>query len=457
MDSNDELDKYLEKIYLRECVFSISQEEVNFIKNGIEDQVFQYLEQTYKGIPTPCMDKKCEVDDEKSAVELLKVGSFYEGTKNGFPDEFDFIAVLGNTDKMPDHEAMPCMRYDSFCSRCKPYTSEDFRGAEISFHFTAGTRKNGNAEKLEFYYKKDSHDRIIINADVVVALRCKSLENLQLEKTAFHPMFYQEVMNTGQALFIYTGASSSTEETLPSGEKVTKHNGPWDVSFTETEVRFVREILSDQHRKVYRIIKYLINGPFGEDLFKHFDETMAFRYYTLLPAKFCISSYAIKIAMFYHNYDCSNDDSIGKCAIQVLEHLLSTFCASGPGVVYMNPLFNDGPCIAGGDFQFLTSFYWCLKAFIFRLVSLKNGKVKKCDHDFEESLQEMALRLPIFQGFIDYRKKEAKKYSHRLFLLCKRPKQYDADVQKLERYLEKRKNIPYCPWCDFEELLSVHI
>lgn len=154
MESNENLEKYLETIYLRGCICPISQAEVNFIREGIEDQIKQYLEQTYSGIRTPCTDEKCEISHKQSDFELLKVGSFYEGTTNGFPDEFDFIAVLGTVDKIPVEDYSSHLQNGTICSKCTPYTSNDFQGAEISFHFTFGTRNNGNAQKLEFSIKK---------------------------------------------------------------------------------------------------------------------------------------------------------------------------------------------------------------------------------------------------------------------------------------------------------------
>lgn len=85
----DNLELYLNDVFERECFHYMEKE----LQTGIETMVqkitdclrqdeflLNYIQTHLKGNLCPS--------------GIIKVGSFYEGTKNNFPDEFDFIFLL---------------------------------------------------------------------------------------------------------------------------------------------------------------------------------------------------------------------------------------------------------------------------------------------------------------------------------------------------------------------------
>jgi hypothetical protein len=81
-------------------------------------------------------------------------------------------------------------------------------------------------------------------------------------------------------------------------------------SFTETEAYFMGNILSMKHKKVYRILKRLINGHNTEDVYT--DKSMS-----------CYTSYVIKSVMIIHHYRCKRTENIllGPCLLEILDQL----------------------------------------------------------------------------------------------------------------------------------------
>lgn len=96
------------------------------------------------------------------------------------------------------------------------------------------------------------------------------------------------------------------------------------LSFTETEVYFMTNVLSTKHRKIYRLLKYLINGHTGEGelhriLRKHNPGFVQVR-------KGLISSYKIKTLMIFHHYKCKETTALlGPCLIQILSQIKDCF------------------------------------------------------------------------------------------------------------------------------------
>ncbi|XP_053401661.1 uncharacterized protein LOC123559536 [Mercenaria mercenaria] len=443
----DKLEKYLEDIYEKYCKFSTDEAEIEFIRKGVESLTLEYLQKTYRH--SPCEDISCKIN-HFSEIELVKVGSFYEGTRNGYPNEFDFMAVLGTVDEVPDIDSDSHLRTGT-CMQFDIYQSGEFPDASIEYCFTSGSRAHGIAERLEYLYKKGSEE-ITIDVDVVVALRCYNTEKYYTGNGIFNQEFYKEILKTKGFLFIYTGSSvssndkSSNVSVIPA-DHVSCH-GPWDKSITETEKRFVRDVLTKQQKKVYQLLKYIINGPFGEDLFKHFDDVQHFQspLSPLLGTGFCISSYAIKVAVIHHHYRCDNSlDKMGDCVLQLLKYFLLAY-GQGEKVIYMHSLLylnQIGSCMGRGNYEFLGNFYWCLRAFICRLASLRTADgLEKCAHDLENSFMEMALRLDIFPDILQY-------------LSSCRPK-FGRLVEKLKHYNEKRNVVPDCPWCDYPIFIMAH-
>ncbi|XP_053401681.1 uncharacterized protein LOC128557704 [Mercenaria mercenaria] len=442
----DKLEKYLEDVYQKHCEFSISEQEIEFIRNGVEKLTLEYLQKIFKH--PLCERNSCKVN-HFSEIELLKVGSFYEGTRNGYPDEFDFIAVLGSVDEVPSIDRHSHFRTGA-CAYSGLYQSAEFPDASIRFGFASGILTKIN--RLEFLYRY-GREEITIDIDVVTALRCNNTEKYYCEGGVFNKNFFQEILSTGSFLFIYTGSvtSISSEE-----DGFRCHDSPWDKTITETEKRFVRDILSKKHRKVYQILKYIINGYFGEDLFKYLDcDSQSERPYPS-GSGFCISSYTIKVAIIHHHYKCNNDSKkVGDCVLELLRYLLLPYEHYNRGLVCMHSLLYvdwNGSRIGRGKYAFLGIFYWCLMAFINRLASLKNHSdgLDKCTHDLENSFMEMALRLDIFHNYEQRLSKMNDEYSdkHIYPKICRL-------LKKLKNYNEKRNAVPDCQWCDYPIVINM--
>jgi hypothetical protein len=107
---------FLNDVFKNECVFTIDEEEVEFIQNGIEFCVQKIVnilheekfcldhgpQQDVKSLKEVYFPIKMDRDVDKLLYEkipfvrssIVKVGSFYEETKNKYPNEFDFIIYL---------------------------------------------------------------------------------------------------------------------------------------------------------------------------------------------------------------------------------------------------------------------------------------------------------------------------------------------------------------------------
>lgn len=90
------LERFLNDVFQKECVFRISEDEVGFIQAGIECLVEQIVELVQEDLRRDMENKKLSPSHVPllDKAFILKAGSFYEGTKNRFPDEFDFLFVF---------------------------------------------------------------------------------------------------------------------------------------------------------------------------------------------------------------------------------------------------------------------------------------------------------------------------------------------------------------------------
>ncbi|XP_053401627.1 uncharacterized protein LOC128557688 isoform X2 [Mercenaria mercenaria] len=286
----DKLEEYFEYIYETECKFHVEQNKTQFIENAIETFVRLNMDSYYRYM-NYFDDSTCNITH--CYPELLKVGSFYEHTKNKFPKEFDYLLVIGNVTEMP-HK---CYKSHSFLTHGETFVyvkneSTFIKGPEI-------VNINGPAHTSTFSYQKGDKD-YKITVDISIALRCApdNLSNLLKESTVYCEQFYPEILNTGSFLFI-------------KHDIAFRSPGQWKFAVTETECLFMKETLSETHKKAYMILKFLINGNVGNDVLKYIHKKFSF----------CISSYNIKTAMIYHHYKCKREGlNVADCILDVLKH-----------------------------------------------------------------------------------------------------------------------------------------
>lgn len=337
--AENNLELYLENILENKCLYINENDEVRFIQEGIEKLVKEVMDLWLSmdiiadkllllldSLLTSCKDIQCKVyyprnlDSrfEKYArlkddnLDLVKVGSFYEGTKNGFPDEFDIVCPF------------LCIKPGSYFSNIsyidKFFTGLVYSHSEKKLEFTSedgkkillscGMQFNGPALTLKFVYTNGKEKERTINVDLVLAMWIQESfahETLTndgtLERCKKLKTFYENVRMTDMCLYTFRGSS-----------------------LAHLEKEFLKNTFSREHVKVYRILKYLINGHGdGEKLKKELVFNTGSDIY---------SSYHIKLMMIYHHDVCEYSqltDEVGPCVLQVLNEMKQYTRTNIPG------------------------------------------------------------------------------------------------------------------------------
>ena len=308
------LERFFEDLYHQELEIKIEKTEVKFIKRGIENlvQTIAHLlvangndeienikhdyEEAFPGLV---------IHDDEGEEEIIKVGSIYDKTKNAYPDEFDFILSLFTFYCECDakfgyvkfgytyahefkflHRVLETLLLNESNAEHFVYSVPEDRDKEIRFVKYVGLF--GSSSKLRFLYR-NGNTSVFINVDIVLAV--KRLDQLiQYRHLSTQSEFNEELAQTGSVLYV--------------NEKPT---------FTETEVTFVKHVLSAKHRKVYRILKYLINGNGDGDVL---DEVI--RRSGLFYER--ISSHMIKTEIILHHYRCGHKEKeVSPCVMEILD------------------------------------------------------------------------------------------------------------------------------------------
>ncbi|XP_052060848.1 uncharacterized protein LOC127701082 [Mytilus californianus] len=288
----NKVELYLKDVFERECVYKIEREEVEFIQTGIETIVQRIAD---KVLDNDTLQESMKIKFAKylkgqlikSPINIFGVGSFYEETRNNFPDEFDFILTLfcceGTFEEYKQFllEASVFNTVaDTFSQKVKElselnkdallYTAPDPKCAR-KLYFGKYLRQHGPATWLRFIYESESNRKKEIDVDYVAALHIsnRNVLNQVVNESCVLTEFAQETLSVGSCFCI--GAN---------------------FSLTQTEVHIMRNILSEKHRQIYRILKYLINGHGDVDKLDNlgnFDKPY--------------SSYMIKTLMIYHHFN----------------------------------------------------------------------------------------------------------------------------------------------------------
>lgn len=313
-DTVSNLDSLLEGLFKTHCCFTISEEEVCAIEKGVETLVTQIADNFFK-----TQTGASHFESRHGRYELLKVGSFYDGTKNYFPDGFDYIIVLGDAEVKPDISVFPSQpllrnvtegdeeKYkvtgivNTVCiSQCPPERQCPDRThapAELSL---IGVFENGHVQTLQIYYSNLPEREHVINANVSFAVRVHNIgRNIQCSEV-ISKEFYEDVVKTGHFLYALRLNDVYSENSLC-------------VMFTESENSIIRNGLSRHHIKVLRILKYLING--------NSNFVNQGRLSRRISVAFDITSFYIKNFVIQHHYTCIGTRRIGACVLDILKGL----------------------------------------------------------------------------------------------------------------------------------------
>ncbi|XP_053386382.1 uncharacterized protein LOC123538551 [Mercenaria mercenaria] len=335
MERQNNLELYLNDVYEKECVFKMEKDEVEFIQTGIEylvqvlvDQALTDLSDYHLGLSHiidndlnvsyilevyfPIKDKSClqryvarNISNEKTFKNtIIKVGSFYDGSKNNFPDEFDFIFLLLGVGEpwrfshdMDMNNFIHKILHEKVYENEKPFHYFSFSEKDQvkrKLELEKSIEMHGPAYTLRFIYNNEVGKQRYIHVDLVPAYKIIDSKTRQwfvesVRKYVEPATFREEILAADNSLF------------------VKEH-----LDFTEMEKHFMNNILSRKHMKVYRILKFLINGNGDGEELEKYSKKGSGSYY---------SSYRIKTLMIYHHEACTNTVSgdLGPCILQVLE------------------------------------------------------------------------------------------------------------------------------------------
>lgn len=313
--SNTDLEEHLNIIFQQKLEFPFENPEVVFVQTAIENIVTKIVttfvekkDLLFEKVGDPDVQERLQ---PTSGDIICKAGSFYERTKNTYPNEFDFLyapycieltdqsrysflkirtSVLGRI--LDDLNSKGCLEYrDSTFGTIKyqHYVGQHGPASNVRFCFYRNPRRLRKFQKTE----KE------IDVDLVPGIRVidPNLSN-NISKVCPIPGFRDHVLTTGEYFWV-----------------------PYSLTaLNKTEVHFMRHVLSKKHVKAYRLLKYVINGDGDADDLA--EECVL----SIHHIKCLIPSYAIKTAMINHHFQCQDhSDNVGGCIIEILEWFKQSF------------------------------------------------------------------------------------------------------------------------------------
>lgn len=314
---NQDLEELLDDLFRKKLSLPYEHREVVFVKTAIENLVLH--------IVSDIIDNKDAVFEVNSLVDLeentdnflCKIGSFYEQTKNTYPDQFDFVYIpfryslenTGSISEMPLKVNLEELRnrLDSLLRRRCLVCEDDELG---KIEFDSYETQVAVLTRLRFCFDrgegptKGGRERVKdIYVDLVPGVRVidpNLTENI--EKVCPIVGFREQILETASLQYLWLPYSPT--------------------AFCESEVDFMLRILSKEHVKAYRLLKYLINHDISDDYDISLDECLL----SLEQYAFTIPSYVIKTAMIIHHYECPGDsENIGSCLLGILKWFQQKF------------------------------------------------------------------------------------------------------------------------------------
>ncbi|CAC5395045.1 unnamed protein product [Mytilus coruscus] len=323
-------EKFLERVYKEKCTFQLDHEEVN----DVENKTLQILRDI--------LDNVGRANPAFKIWEIIKSGSFYEGTKVGPPDEFDFMIVFENLSRKESIEletgCTPWFQkikvvdadvktiYNKYLTHKKEYLGEtskmvyDFWKQLLSVlkekPFSIETRKGkitaipNHKQKLLLKYvgscmlspSDNSHglvpkDSIEIGIDLMPAIKHPNVSTV-MSYSGFPKQFKCDLQETGCHII----SKSCHKDHFPDPPC-------WFITLAAIELKTMQN-MDEKHKKAYKVLKSLVIGEIN------------------YPGK-CInlSSYMLKTALMFHvhgDVQCSGTH-FGDCIENILSYLGSNF------------------------------------------------------------------------------------------------------------------------------------
>ena len=313
------LSTFLCQLHEVNCSFRVSQSEVHDIESAVLEGLSFILDkgQTLKIEPflgaksTPASEEGRIVSygDLFAVEKILPVGSFYEGTKNSLPDEFDFNIKI-NVGEIDIHQGCRPGRVRVTFERSRQNMLEDlsnwFSGmleatlkamtdGEKKIPRDSGTlhisslRPSFTVPCLEFLWK-GINGQFKIGVDVMPSIQCPDSFVEELRKDEHFPLDFHQLVKDRGCFLVPKPCSPHC-------------NKCFHVSFAQGEL-YLMQSLDELHRKCYRVTKWLLSGNL-------------------------LDSYQVKMAILDHVYrlKCDLKGSLDECVLAVLQTLLNNFNA----------------------------------------------------------------------------------------------------------------------------------
>lgn len=369
------LNRFLEELHQQHCVSQLPQEVVNDVKEAVEELVWKLVEGVSNSEKYPFLRHS----------KILSRGSFYEGTKIGLPDEFDFLVELEMLSRPGEIVFTP------ECSECPGsvhlYLTDEGLHRMITEHHQSKVPKYLSPLDITFIHYshglKESCENCYPGASETPCLAQVSKRNgilslrdniryefkspnfvLPLSWTTTtlsedHPnhTFPLTVDVTPAIVYRYHDESNDSDEMLghvvPAIDIHCKKLACWRISHSVEESRKI-ESLSEGHKKVCQVLKCLWQKPdedvlsvlsrLVEQLIRPLEEktliTGTERKIILLNKMFqsqmtryemaevdkeskqWLSSFMLKTAVLYHADRCESGTEMGACLVDITKDLL---------------------------------------------------------------------------------------------------------------------------------------
>ncbi|XP_053405469.1 uncharacterized protein LOC128558964 [Mercenaria mercenaria] len=296
-----------------------------------------------------CVERiMCDVVKEEPrfrSSDIIKVGSFYEGTKILEPNEFDFLVVIDElskpgavsvvTEDIRPGYAEVLLIDDSLKQRwkhtdenCVLHNFQDYEHAS-SFGFVVLSTLAKLAEKQSLKYElqevgyiylpdtlisfpptgnfsleleyaevwnpnvmlKFQCDKMTISVDISPAIRYHKVTDCFNPEDCIAEQLAEAVLNRGSILLV---------NSLDMLDKDPAHEHVFRITFTETEVQYVK-CMEHGHKNIYVFMKYLTHV---------FKNNLKCQYKYHEDSKIELPSYLLKLACIFHDVQCSLPPSV---------------------------------------------------------------------------------------------------------------------------------------------------
>ena len=338
------LERFLEDLYTNYIQFQISKEEVDAIKMGVETLINRIV-------------AKITTSDERLQISnLIKVGGFYEGTKIGEPNEFDFLV------EMEDFKNSDIYSFEVACHQ-NPYSVHCLVNTEYYYRRWLNEEVRLGNTSMVFPPKKIFGILCSATEHAIMGLRSSQEHTWQNELGCiqvyepreygtgiFGPNAMIEMTWTSESVKTAIDVSADITACIPCPEYITdkwnlaidpsmkknvlmvppsssnlyefesglggSEHCCWRLSCTPLEVAAMNA-MHEVHRKCYKIMKYICKGSTGDKINQR-DGILAKNHGLKL-----LSSYMLKNVVMHHNAKCVNSiKSVSICLRQMFDLLL---------------------------------------------------------------------------------------------------------------------------------------